>query len=346
MARHRMSRVGAASVVALIGLGAVAVASASPFQSSDEEPKPEQVDRTPYRAFSADSWFNTPLPDVARLNPDGEAILDYLSTGPENGDGCVRLAGAGDSPWGHPIYWARDGDPEYDLGGVEEKRPPEVDELRIPHSAEPAENSDGHMSVFDREKGYVVALTDAEYDEDSGEWSAKGATVTYLDSNGLFAETGESDDPRNMGTHRGNNGAVMAVRYDMVRAGAINHVLKIAAGPEVSERFIFPMVGSDGDELSNDPAVPPQGLRLRLKPDVDLESAELSGQALVIAQALQRYGAYIGDSGGVTALKLENTVAEGRGQLWEVSATDLCGLPLTPEYWDVIAEDYDPREDT
>lgn len=345
MRRHQVSRVAVAGV-AVLGLGAAAVASATAIQNSDTTPPPEQDTSTPYRAFSADSWFNTPLPSAAPAHPNGDDILDYLSTGPENGDGCVRLAGAGDSPWGHPIYWARDGDPEYNLEGAEENRPPEVDELRIPRSAEPASNSDGHMSIFDRDRGYVVALTGAEYDEDSGEWSAQGATVTYLKSNGLFAETGESDDPRNVGTHRGNNGAVMAVRYDMVQAGAINHVLKIAAGPEVSERFIFPMVGSDGDRWTNDPAVPAQGLRLRLKPEIDLESADLSGQALVIAETLQRYGAYIGDSGGVTALKLENTVAEGRGQLWEVSSTDLCGLPLTPEYWDVIAEDYDPREDS
>jgi hypothetical protein len=102
------------------------------------------------------------------------------------------------------------------------------------------------------------------------------------------------------------------------------------------------MVGSDGDYHGSDPEVPPQGIRLRIKPSIDLEDFDLPDQALVIAQALQRYGAYIGDSGGVTALKLENTMAEGRGQLWDVSATDLCQLPLSPQYWDVIAEGYDP----
>ena len=62
----------------------------------------------------------------------------------------------------------------------------------------------------------------------------------------------------------------------------------------------------------------------------------------MIARALQEYGFYIGDSGGTTAIKLQNTYAEGRGQLWNVRADALCGLPFTPEYWDVIDEDYDP----
>jgi hypothetical protein len=129
-----------------------------------------------------------------------------------------------------------------------------------------------------------------------------------------------------------------------VQDGAIRHVLKVAVGPEISERYVFPMVGSDGDYRGTDPAVPPQGLRLRIKPSIDLEELGLKGEALVIAQALQRFGFYFGDSGGTTALKLENTVAEGRGRLWKVKADDLCGLPFTETYWDVVEEGYDPSD--
>jgi hypothetical protein len=132
----------------------------------------------------------------------------------------------------------------------------------------------------------------------------------------------------------------MMARFDEVSAGAIPHVLKVASGPPVSTRSVFPMVGSDGS--SDDPAAPPQGLRFRIKPSVDLSRLGLEPQALVIATALQRYGFYIGDSSGTTALKLEDTRTEGRGQLWKISSKALCGLPLTPEYWDVLPEGYQP----
>ena len=89
-------------------------------------------------------------------------------------------------------------------------------------------------------------------------------------------------------------------------------MLKVASGPDVSPRSVFPMVGSDGS--SSNPSAPPQGLRFRIKPSVDLDSLGLPRQALVIARALQQYGFYIGDSGGVTALKLEDTRLEGRGR--------------------------------
>jgi hypothetical protein len=296
----------------------------------------------PYRAFGDRSWWNTPVPVSAPQNPHATQILDYLSTAPESGHGCLRLAGAENNKWGQPAYWAQPSDPEYAVHGLPAGAPPEMQHLRIPVGAGGANNSDGTMTVYDVARGYVALMTDAHYDAATDTWSASGATVTYLDSNGLLDAIGKSNDPRNIGTHRGNNGATSYVRYDMVKAGAVRNVLKIAAGPELSNRWVFPMTGSDGDVT--DPAVgaPPEGLRLRLKPSIDLSQLGLHPQALVIARALQTYGVYIGDSGGTTALKLEDTKTEGRGQQWTVTADDLCMLPFTAEFWDVLPGGYDP----
>jgi hypothetical protein len=302
--------------------------------------RPPVVDGTPLRAFTPDSWWNAPLPADAPSNLDSTEILRYMRTAEEAGDGCVTLAGAGSSGWGQPVYWAQPGDPEYAVDVRSHRAPPEAKHLRIPAGARPAGNNDGSMTVFDVERGYTVAFTEASYDTGSKSWSASGATVTYLASNGLDARTGRSTDDRNMGSHRGNNAAVMMARFDEVSAGSISHVLKVASGPAVSTRSVFPMVGSDGS--SHDPAAPPQGLRFRIKPSVNLAALGLEPQALVIATALQRYGFYIGDSSGTTALKLEDTRTEGRGQLWKISSKALCGLPLTPEYWDVLPEGYQP----
>jgi hypothetical protein len=302
---------------------------------------PAVVAEEPFRAFDSDSWWNTPVPRNAPSHPRAEQVLEYMHTAEGAGDGCVRLSGAEDSPWGQPVYWAEPGDPEYDVA-VDAEDAPEFRTLRIPQGADPAGNNDGSMTVFDVERGYVVAFTEAAFDADTETWSARAATVTYLDSNGLHARTGRSTDSRNVGTHRGNNGAVMMARFDEVEAGHIAHVLKVASGPEVSRRFVFPMVGSDGN--SRDRAAPPQGLRFRIKPSIDLETLDLEPQALVIATALQQYGFYIGDSAGVTSLKLEDTETEGRGQLWEIPTTALCGLPLSAEYWDVLPEGYEPPQ--
>ncbi len=338
--RRRGANSGACVLVlSLIVSGCTAEQQPSADIPSDRNPAPH-VDGAPFRAFTPDSWWNTPVPEDAPSHPREADILQYLRTAEEAGEGCVRLAGAQGSAWGQPVYWAQPSDPVYDVSLEMDDPPPEMQSLRIPDGASAAKNNDGSMTVFDVERGYVVALTDAAYDAGSDRWRASGATVTYLDSNGLDARTGQSTEERNRGSHRGNNGAVMMARLDEVEAGRIEHVLKVASGPDASNRAVFPMVGSDGD--SDDPAAPPQGLRFRIKSSVDLESLGLPPQALVIARALQEYGFYIGDSGGVTALKLEDTRTQGRGELWDLPADALCELPLSPSFWDVLPEDYRP----
>jgi hypothetical protein len=338
--RYRRATTSAAGalILSLVVSGCVAE-DPTEVRPSDWNPAPV-VDGAPYRAFTADSWWNTPVPDGAPNHPRAADILQYMSTADESAGGCLRLAGVQDNQWGQPVYWASPDDPAHRVVVGKDDPPPELQDVRIPDGALAAENNDGSMTLFDVDRGYVVALTDAAYDADSDSWRASGATVTYLDSNGLDVRTGQSSDERNRGSHRGNNAAVMMARFDEVDAGRIEHVLKVASGPDPSSRAVFPMVGSDGD--SSDPSAPPTGLRFRIKPSVDLESLDLAPQALVIARALQDYGFYIGDSGGVTALKLEDTRIEGRGELWDLSAQALCGLPLSPRYWDVLPEGYQP----
>ncbi len=293
----------------------------------------------PFRAFSADSWWNMPLPADVPTHPNESAILEYMQTARQSQGGCLRLAGASND-WGQPVYWVGPEDPSYDVDVAISSPPPEVTSLRIPVGAASAPTSDAAMTVFDVDKGYVAALTGARFDPRLDTWTATGASVTYLDSDGLHSGTEQTLETRNAGSHRGNNGATMMARYDEVAAGAIDHVLKVASGPETSRHFVFPMIGSDGESRAAE--APAQGLRFRIRPDVDLDSVDLAPAARVIADALQSYGFYIGDSGGVTALKLENTRAQGRGELWTLPATALCSLPLSSQYWDVLPEGYFP----
>jgi hypothetical protein len=182
------------------------------------------------------------------------------------------------------------------------------------------------MTVYDGDKGLVYALWHASYNATTDTWSACGGTVYYLSSNGLEGSLLQSDQPRNKG-HRGAPPPTYAVRYDEVRAGAIRHVLKIAVNTTKCAH-VFPMTGDECGTTAA--AAPPEGTRIRIKPSVNLSGLQLSPAALVIARALQTYGAVIGDQGGTATLKLENTVAEGSGQLWTgiLAAKSLCAIPL------------------
>lgn len=268
---------------------------------------PAGAEQAPYRAFKQSSYWNKELPPNAPIDRSSRQMINWLVA--HSDDSFITLAGASQTgEYGQPIYWARPGDPIYNVVG--DSLPPEFDHLRIPRGAKPDSASDREMTVYDINAGYVSWLFDASFTGNT--WRASGGSIHYLNSNGLDGQLRQSDEPRNRG-HRGIPAPTIAVRYDEVQFGAIRHVLKIAV-PETCD-FVFPMVGDEG---CDPPSPMVEGARIRIKRSVDLDRLGLSRHALVVARALQQYGAVIGDqSGGSVVLKLENTVAEGRGWLWK-----------------------------
>jgi hypothetical protein len=82
------------------------------------------------------------------------------------------------------------------------------------------------------------------------------------------------------------------VRYDEVAAGRIDHALRVTFA-RTQRGYILP--ATHFASSSTDPDLPPMGLRLRLRADYDLSG--ITGQARVIAEALQRYGLIVADNG-------------------------------------------------
>ena len=283
--------------------------------------------RSPYRAFKDSSYWNRRVPRSAPVHPQSSQMIEYLLH--DNTTDYLSLNGTHRSgEWGMPIFWASRGDPEYSIrNNCTYRQPPEYGAVRIPEGARPDPTSDSAMTVYDRGRGLVYGLWHARYDAEDDRWSACGGTVYYLDSNGLHGKLERSDEPRNTG-HRGIPPPTWAVRYREIRAGAIRHVLKISVASTRCEH-VFPMVGDECGTWAE--YAPPEGTHIRIKPWVDLRRLELSRAALVIARALQRYGAVIGDqSGGSFSLKVANTVAKRGRWLWRGILNDesLADVPL------------------
>jgi hypothetical protein len=276
-------------------------------------PLPSPPPGGPYRAFSNGSYWNTPLPASAPLDPKSRDYIAYMKRNPVGN--FVMLSGADrDGSWGTPIYWAKTSDPTYNVKSFRYYVPPEFTALRIPRGAKPDPTPDGEMMIYDLAKGYVAALWQARYDPLSNTWTAGGGDVFYVASNGLDGRLPESDEPRNTGAHRGAAPPIFAIRLDEVRAVSIRHVLKVAI-PNPNRSYVFPMTGSDG--RSTDPSAPPEGARFRLKASIDLKKMNLTPAQYAVAKAAQDYGFVITDvSGAPVAAGLENVVAEGRGWLW------------------------------
>ena len=145
-------------------------------------------------------------------------------------------------------------------------------------------DGDRHALIVDRDTCTLYELY-ALHRSGSG-WAAGSGAIWSLRSNKLRPLTWTSADAAGLPILPG------LARYDEVAAGAIDHALRFTA-PETRRAFIYPARHQAGDSTS--PALPPMGLRVRLKASFDISG--FPRQARVILTALKRYGMILADNG-------------------------------------------------
>jgi hypothetical protein len=149
-------------------------------------------------------------------------------------------------------------------------------------------NADGdrHVIVVDRDRCKLYELFDAHPLDGGKRWRAGSGAIYDLRSNRLRPRGWTSADAAGLPILPG------LARYGDVAKGSIDHALRFTAR-RTRRAFVYParhFASSDSD-----PALPPMGLRVRLKRGADLSG--LGPQARIVARALQRYGALLADNG-------------------------------------------------
>jgi hypothetical protein len=117
-------------------------------------------------------------------------------------------------------------------------------------------------------------------------WSAASGAVFDLNSDRLRPDGWTSADAAGLPILPG------LVRPDEVAAGHIDHALRFTVS-RTQRGYIHPATHEAGD--TDDPDVPPMGARFRLKASFD--TSGYHGAALVILEALKRYGMFVADNG-------------------------------------------------
>jgi hypothetical protein len=154
----------------------------------------------------------------------------------------------------------------------------------IPANPKIEGGSDRHMILWDTQGCHLYEIYDAVLS--GGRWSGGSGAIWDLRSNALRPAGWTSADAAGLPILPG------LVRYDEVAAGAIRHALRFTA-PHTRTAYIFPARHQAGQ--SSSAALPPMGLRVRLKASVDISG--FGPQARIILTALKRYGMLLADNG-------------------------------------------------
>lgn len=244
--------------------------------------------------YAADSFWNTPIPADAQIDPRSEGWVAML--GNQNG---ISL---NSSTWTQPIYVAPPGTPTRAIRITNSSK-----NLTVPYlsSYKASPDGDSALIIVDQAKGCAYEL------EMFNNSSSAVASASYHAYTGTG---GHTSGP----AHSGGELSWLAglIRSAEVNSGGINHALRYAL-PIGSPRFVYPGTRSDGST----PNGIPQGTRMRLDPSLDLDQFTLTPFQRMVAVALQNYGGYNADTAGVLAVATENTAASAPFNL------SLSGLP-------------------
>ena len=275
----------------------------------------------PLEPFTATSYWKTP--SSAPADPRSGAMISWLSSVLKTDRKFVTIRASnlnGSSAQGTAVYYASATDPQWKICHNPNYKSyfwtTDFDSVRIPSGAKAPTDNDADMMVYNTYQGKLFWFTNMQLI--SGRWCASQASVYYVGSNGLHGKLPQSDNVKNWGKH-GLAPVTQAVRWGEVASGAVPHVMDLYI-PSVScnSDDWFPLYTGTMCTTSASNSIP-AGAVLRIKPSIDLSQYPLNPSARIIARGLQQFGAVVGDRSGVgnnATIKLEDTVVEGKGNLW------------------------------
>jgi hypothetical protein len=254
------------------------------------------------RFYSAGSPFNTNISDDARVDPRSDEMIDTLVAEVDEHGWAIAT-----SAWTNTVYEADDGAPRHAVELTSSAYAGQrLLDVPIPDGARVPEDSDGGLVVIDRENECEYDLSRAEK-RDGGGWSAWFANALPLDGEGVYPR---SEAP----SASGFASAAGMIMPEELEAGEIDHALAFTMKNTKAGGPVRPATGSDG--RSTEPGAIPEGARLQLDPELDLDALGLQPHERTIAEALQRYGMFLVDTGGAVALRVEHTLSTGYEYPW------------------------------
>jgi hypothetical protein len=183
-------------------------------------------------------------------------------------------------------------------------------------------DGDRHALLVDKDACKLYELFDLRH-AGTG-WSAGSGAIFDLRSNKLRPAGWTSADAAGLPILPG------LARYDEVARGRIDHALRFTV-QRTRRAYVYP--ARHYASSSDDPSLPPMGLRVRLKANVDI--SHFPKQARIVLQALKTYGMILADNGsnwyisGAANPKWSNDDLHSLGQITgaDFEVVDTSSLP-------------------
>ncbi|GAC1349887.1 MAG: hypothetical protein NVSMB27_27200 [Ktedonobacteraceae bacterium] len=217
-----------------------------------------------------------------------------ISTLAVHPNSAIYIASIGNDTGLHPDFGVSSGIPYKIVQNIQRNvpitfsNPTESDPgpYPIPSDAPIESGEDRHVIVVNTGTCKLYEMYKSSL-QNNGSWTADSGAMWDLNSNALRPKDWTSADAAGLPILPG------LVRYDEVTAvGAINHALRFTV-KHTQNTYIWP--ARHKASANHNSNLPPMGLRLRLKANVDISSFSCENQ--IILTALKHYGMFVADNG-------------------------------------------------
>jgi hypothetical protein len=275
------------AAVILVLAGFLAMRGVS-HQTAPGLPTPSDLLLRSVRIFPADNPWNQDISAKA-IDPRSQAILTRIGMDkPLHPDFGTVYHGA---PNGIPYVVISGPQPPLPVTfkyQSESDRGPYPIPPDAPIEGGPAGDGDRHVIVVDVSQKKLYELFSAFPDVESHAWSASSGAIFDLTSNSLRPAGWTSADAAGLPIFPG------LARFDEVAIQkAVHHAFRFTI---VKSRRAYVPPARHFASDSDDHALPPMGMRVRLKASFDVSG--FGPEARVILQALKTYGMILADNGG------------------------------------------------
>jgi hypothetical protein len=279
------------------------LASASSAFTQTVEPPAESA--APFRFFSPTSFWNEEVPVHALLDPNSTAVVDAFDTEIAQEVAAEKRPTINATAFSVPVYTVPAGQPTVKVTLESASENPTLqaawEAVPLPPNAQPAAGGDKHLVIWQPSTNKLWEFWHLEKSEE--DWHAiwGGAIQNVSSNSGAYSPEAWPGATTSWGASASSLSiAGGLITLEDLEKGQINHALAMALPDTRAGVYTSPAERTDGGDT--EPLSLPEGAHLRLDPNLNLAALHLPKLTLMMAEAAQRYGIIVRDTGANVAI--------------------------------------------
>jgi hypothetical protein len=270
--------------------------------------------KVPFRFFSPTSFWNEPLSGDAPLDPSSALVVGAFDEEITADEKVGNGPSINTTRWSVPIYAVPAGQPTVRVNLKAESSNPALQAawsaVPLPLNAQPAGGTDGHLAVWQPSTDRLWEFWRLVHGPE-GWYASWGGAMQNVSSNpGVYGpEAWPGATPGWAGWASSLSLVGGLITLEDLQLHQINHALVIGIPNVRAGIYASPAQKSDGESTA--PLSLPEGAHLRLDPNLNLAALHLPSFTLMVAEAAQRYGLFVGAISANVAFYAQDPTSTG-----------------------------------